>query len=106
PYRYVPRKGQNGLAPCGNVWNQRITYEGLDFSEVFFDIAKETVGYMLHRVTLTKADLMNPTWPNSLSRQPDAIISTWALHDLGSQQAVADVYERSYETLPAGGMLV
>jgi len=85
--------------------NQTITYEGLDFSEVFFEIARETVGDMLRRVTLTKADLMNQSWPESLSKRPDAIISTWALHDLGGQQAVADVYARCYETLPTGGVL-
>ena len=86
--------------------NQTITYEGLDFSEVFFDIARETIGDMLHRVTLTKADLMNQSWPKNLSRRPGAIISTWALHDLGGQQAVADVYARCYEILPVGGVLV
>jgi len=86
--------------------NRTITYEGLDFSEVFFEIARETVGDMLHRVTLTKADLMNQSWPDSLSKRPGAIISTWALHDLGGQQAVADVYARCYETLPMGGVLV
>ena len=31
---------------------------------------------------------------------------TWALHDLGGQQAVADVYQRCFETLPPGGVLV
>jgi len=86
--------------------NQAITYEGLDFSEVFFEVAKETVGDMLHRVTLTKADLMNQSWPKALSKRPGAIISTWALHDLGGQQAVADVYARCYETLSTGGVLV
>ena len=86
--------------------NQTITYEGLDFSEVFFEIARETVGDMLHRVTLTKADLMNQSWPKNLSKEPGAIISTWALHDLGGHQAVADVYARCYETLPSGGVLV
>ena len=83
-----------------------ISYEGLDFSEEFFDIARETVGDMLHRVTLTKADLMDQGWPNNLSKKPGAIISTWALHDLGGQQPVADVYARCYETLPTGGVLV
>jgi len=86
--------------------NQAITYEGLDFSEVFFEVARETVGDMLHRVTLTKADLMNQSWPKALSKRPGAIISTWALHDLGGQQAVADVYARCYETLSTGGVLV
>jgi SAM-dependent methyltransferase len=86
--------------------NRKISYEGVDFSQVFFEIAKETVGELMHRVTLTKADLMDQSWPQNLTRRPGAIISTWALHDLGSQQAVADVYARCYETLPKGGVLV
>ena len=86
--------------------NGKISYEGVDFSEVFFEIAKETLDDMMHRVTLTKADFMDPSWPQNLTRTPGAIISTWTLHDLGSQQAVADVYARCYETLPEGGVLV
>lgn len=85
--------------------NALITYEGVDFSDAFFEIAKETIGASLRRVTLTKADLMDQSWPQRLSRVPGTIISTWALHDLGSQQAVADVYARCYETLPEGGVL-
>jgi SAM-dependent methyltransferase len=86
--------------------NATISYEGVDFSEAFFEIAKETVGALAHRLTLTKADLMDQGWPKRLSKMPGTIVSTWALHDLGSQQAVADVYARCYETLPAGGALV
>ena len=85
--------------------NGTISYEGVDFSEAFFKIAKETLGDLKERVTLTKADLMDQSWPRALFRRPGAIISTWALHDLGSQQAVADVYARCYETLPEGGLL-
>ena len=58
------------------------------------------------RVTLTKADLMDQAWPARVATQPGAIISTWALHDLGGQQAVADVYARCYEMLPKGGVLI
>jgi SAM-dependent methyltransferase len=83
-----------------------ITYEGLDFSDAFFEIAKKTIGKHLPRVVLTKADLLDQSWPKTLSRQPRAIISTWTLHDLGSQQAVEAVYARCYETLPEGGVLV
>ena len=86
--------------------NDTIGYEGLDFSEVFFDVARKTIGRSMPRVTLTKADLMDQTWPRSLARQPRAIISTWALHDLGSQQAIADVYARCHEVLPPGGVLL
>ncbi len=83
-----------------------MTYEALDFSEVFFDVARETIGDLVPRVTFTNADLMDQAWPQKLSRQPDAIISTWALHDLGGRDPVADVYARCYETLPVGGVLV
>lgn len=83
-----------------------LRYEGLDFSTVFFDVAKRTLGDLRTRVTFTKADLMDQSWPASLTRAPNAIISTWALHDLGGQQAVADVYARCFETLPKGGILV
>jgi SAM-dependent methyltransferase len=84
----------------------RVSYEGLDFSDVFFDVARRTIGGFMPRVRLTKADLMDQAWPQALSRQPDAIISTWALHDLGGQQAVADVYARCHEVLPKGGILM
>jgi SAM-dependent methyltransferase len=86
--------------------HQTLRYEGLDFSAVFFEVAKRTLGELAARVTFTNADLTDQSWPVCLARSPHAIISTWALHDLGSQQAVADVYARCFETLPKGGVLV
>lgn len=86
--------------------NDQIRYEGLDFSSVFFDVARKTIGPAMARVTLTKADLMDQAWPKTLARPPSAIISTWALHDLGSRQAIADVYQRCFEILPHGGVLL
>ena len=86
--------------------NASCSYEGLDFSTVFFEVARKTIGPLITRVTLTKADLMDRSWPKNLARQPDAIVSTWALHDLGGQQAVADVYARCHDVLPEGGVLV
>lgn len=83
-----------------------LRYEGLDFSSVFFEVAKRTLGALAARVTFTKADLLDQSWPRCLAHPPHAIISTWALHDLGSQQAVANVYARCCETLPRGGILV
>jgi SAM-dependent methyltransferase len=86
--------------------NKTLRYEGLDFSDIFFEVAKRTLGDLAARVTFTKADLMDQSWPSHLACRPHAIISTWALHDLGGQQAVADVYARCFETLPKGGILV
>ncbi|MCG6901442.1 MAG: class I SAM-dependent methyltransferase [Rhodobacter sp.] len=86
--------------------NPTISYEALDFSEVFFDVARETLGALSGRVTFTSADLMDPSWPDRLTSRPDAIVSTWALHDLGGQRPVADVYARAYSVLAKGGILV
>jgi alkanesulfonate monooxygenase SsuD/methylene tetrahydromethanopterin reductase-like flavin-dependent oxidoreductase (luciferase family) len=86
--------------------NGAVTYEGVDFSDEMFDIARATLGDLMGRVTLTKADFLDAAWPSKLSRQPGAMISTWALHDLGSEDAVASVYRRCFETLPPGGVLV
>jgi len=84
----------------------QLTYEGVDFSDAMFDIARETIGEFMKRVTLTSADLLDQNWPRTLTKNVGAVISTWALHDLGNQQAVADVYARCFETLPEGGVLV
>ncbi|MBX2854643.1 MAG: class I SAM-dependent methyltransferase [Rhodobacteraceae bacterium] len=83
-----------------------LTLEALDFSQAFFDIARETIGDHSGRVVFTNADLTDQSWPGKLSRQPDAVISTWAPHDLGGREPIADVYARCFETLPKGGVLV
>jgi SAM-dependent methyltransferase len=83
-----------------------ITYEGIDFSSAMFDIARETLGDFMAQVTLTTADLLDPSWAARLTRMPGAIISTWALHDLGSEQAIGNLYEAVYRTLPKGGVLL
>jgi SAM-dependent methyltransferase len=85
--------------------NSHVTYEALDFSDAFIDIARQTIGDLTSRVVFTNADLMARDWPDKLSRKPDAIISTWALHDLGGQDPVANVYARCHEILPDGGLL-
>jgi SAM-dependent methyltransferase len=86
--------------------NPGISYEGLDFSDVFFQVARETIAGLMARVALTKADLTDQHWPSCLAHQPSAIISTWALHDLGSQRAIADVYARCHAVLPRNGVFL
>ncbi len=83
-----------------------LSYEGVDFSDEMFEIARENIGDLMGRVTLTSADLLDPGWTKRLAGQPGAIISTWALHDLGSEQAIADVYTACHGALPDGGVLI
>lgn len=85
---------------------ETLSYEGVDFSDAMFGIAKENIGDFMGRVTLTSADLLDPGWTKRLSKRPGAIISTWALHDLGSERAIANVYAACHRTLPDGGVLI
>lgn len=85
---------------------EAISYEGVDFSDAMFGIARKTIGDLMGRVTLTSADLLDPDWTERLATQPGAIISTWALHDLGSEQAIANVYAACHGALPDGGVLI
>src|SRR3954451_11689026 len=87
--RQLPRSDPNvlelGLGPGYMARHilerhQTLRYEGLDFSTVFFDVAKRTLGELQARVTFTKADLMDQSWPTCLTRSPDIIVSTWALY--------------------------
>ena len=71
-----------------------------------FDIAREAIGDLMTRVRLTSADLLDRNWTSRLANQPGAIISTWALHDLASERAIADVYAACHQTLPQTGVLV
>ena len=83
-----------------------VSYEALDFSSVVLDIARETLGDLAGRVSFVNADLLDQNWPARLSRPPHAIVSTWALHDLGGRKPIADVYSRCREILSVGGVLV
>lgn len=83
-----------------------LSYEGVDFSQAMFAIARETLTDHRDRLVLTQADLTDTGWPLELSQAPDAIISTWSLHDLFSPEAVGEVYARGFETLRPGGVLV
>jgi SAM-dependent methyltransferase len=86
--------------------NSAIRYEALDFSDAFLEVARKTLGELASRVVFTNADLTDQHWPEQLASKPDAIISTWALHDLGGQEPVRNVYARCFELLAEGGVLV
>ncbi len=83
-----------------------ITYEGLDFSAAMLEVARGNLSAHLERVTFTQADLTTNNWTASLSGNPNAIVSTWALHDLGSADTTASVYAHVHEALPPGGVFL
>jgi cyclopropane fatty-acyl-phospholipid synthase-like methyltransferase len=83
-----------------------VTYEGVDFSQPMLDIAAERLAPYASRVRFTQADLVGEQWGAKVSRPVGAIVSTWALHDLGGEVHTTKVYRDCYELLPAGGVFL
>ena len=83
-----------------------ISYEGVDFSQPMLGQAASRLDRFAARLQLKQADLLLDRWSSDLSRPPAAIVSTWALHDLGGQAQTAQVYRACATALPRGGLLL
>ena len=83
-----------------------IQYYGVDFSSPMLDIARQRLTPHLARVTYVQADLVKDDWWTNIPTPVDTIVSTWALHDLGSQENVEVVYKNCAQVLQDGGMLL
>lgn len=84
----------------------QVSYEGVDFSQAMFAIARPRLADFGNRIVYTQADLTSDDWPDRLSQLPGAIVSTWALHDLGAEAHIAAVYRRALAVLPPGGLFL
>ncbi len=84
----------------------RLTYEGVDFSGPMLDLARERLAPHAGRVHLVRADLTGGQWTDAVRMPVDAVVTNQALHDLGSEEAVAATYRRVFALLPDGGLLV
>ena len=83
-----------------------ISYEGIDFSQPMLGQAGSRLERFAARLQLQQADLLLDPCGSDLSRPPAAIVSTWALHDLGGQAQTAQIYRACARTLPQGGLLL
>lgn len=83
-----------------------ITYEGVDFSTPMFELAATRLASHQSRIKFTQADLVHDDWGAKVSRPVGAIVSTWALHDLGSEENTRRVYQACHRLLPKGGLLL
>ena len=83
-----------------------LQYEGLDFSQPMLDLAAERLRPFGGRVTLTAGDLVQGDWAKRVQHPVGAIVSTWALHDLGAEERTAKVYADCYRLLERGGILM
>ncbi len=83
-----------------------VTYEGVDFSRPMLELASSRLKPYSSRVRLTQGDLVVEDWGSKISRPVGAIVSTWALHDLGGEANTMKVYQACRAVLPPGGVLL
>lgn len=83
-----------------------VSYCGIDFSLPMIQIAQERLQRFSSRVTYMQADLVGEAWEKRVTKPVHAIVSTWALHDLGSAENINDVYESSNCVLEDNGILI
>jgi SAM-dependent methyltransferase len=83
-----------------------MAYYGVDSSEPMLRLAQSRLSHHLARMGFLQADLVTDAWWQSISHPVDAVISTWALHDLGSQKSTQEVYWASRNALRPDGILL
>lgn len=83
-----------------------VTYEGVDFSAPMIEIARKRLAAHEGRIAFTRVDLTGDDWGKELQTQPNSIVSTWALHDLGHPDHIQHVYRIAAQTLQSGAVLL
>lgn len=84
----------------------RIEYVGVDYSHAMLTLATQRLAQHRARLHLMQLDLLDEGWTERISKPVDAIVSTWALHDLGSEAAIASVYRGARRILGDGALLL
>lgn len=82
------------------------TYEGVDISAAMLAIAGQRLAPFRDRLRLTEADILDQDWTDILAGPIAAIVSTWALHDLGGPAETAMVYASCRAVLGPGGVFL
>lgn len=83
-----------------------VRYQGVDFSRPMLDIAARRLRPHADRVDFRQADLLADAWWREPDGPVDAVVSTWALHDLGAPAHVERVYAGCARALGRGGLLL
>ncbi len=83
-----------------------LRYDGFDLSPIMLELAHERVDRFGARARLHAADLRTDAWLAYVDDAVHAVVTNQALHDLGSEEAVAATYRRALDLLKPGGTFV
>ena len=83
-----------------------VEYIAIDFSRPMLDLARSRLRSYSSRISYLQANLVEDDWAGMVPTPINAVVSTWALHDLGSQKHVEAVYAGSARILNNGGVLL
>jgi SAM-dependent methyltransferase len=84
----------------------QVRYWGVDFSRPMLELAGSRLRAHGPRLGLLRADLLTDAWWRGVPAPIDAVVTTWSLHDLGSQANVEAVYRSCARELRSGGILL
>jgi SAM-dependent methyltransferase len=82
-----------------------LTYQGIDFSRPMLEMAAARLEKHSQRLSFTQANLVGDSWEEWV-KPPGAIVSSWTLHDLGSEANTSTVYRCCKSMLPSGGIML
>ncbi|MDQ6618835.1 MAG: class I SAM-dependent methyltransferase [Pseudomonadota bacterium] len=85
---------------------EQATYEGFDFSWPMLELARERLAAFGTRAHVHQADLRGTEWVKLLNLPVDAVITNQALHDLGSADNVASIYNTAHSLLRPKGLFI
>ena len=88
----------------GNI--SYVSYIGIDFYEPMLQFAAKRLSRHSQRVGFIQADLLDDGWTELVETPIGAIVSTWALHDLGGEDQIVSVYRRAKDLFPEKGLLL
>ena len=83
-----------------------VTYEGVDYSQPMLELGASRLQMFSDRVRFTRADLVAEKWDRFVTRPVGAVVSTWALHDLGGEEKTTKVYRACKGVLAPGGIFL
>ena len=83
-----------------------VSYHCLDYSEAMLNIAKNNLNPYSTRVSFQQVDLTKSNWADTVNGTYSAIVSTWALHDVGNKELIQSVYESARKLLSNSGILL